>query len=142
MKKSGEFFASLLLAFGLLGPVTIAAAVTMPESPAMPGFSVMFASGGGTADSRSRMQRMAGEFDLLVTFASVRNDEDYREARVRVTDSSGRELLNAAAAGPLFYVQLPPGGYSVAADLKGTHLVKQARIAPHQTARVTFDWHS
>lgn len=142
MKGLTGLFATFFFALGLLGPAVNAAGATLPEHQATRGFGVMYVSGGSTADSRARMQRMAGDYDLHITLASARDDEDYGDARVMVGDATGAQLLNASAAGPMFFVQIPPGDYTVSADLNGRHLVKTARITPQQTTRLTFDWRS
>lgn len=142
MKQSAGILRSSFFSLVFLVPVASATAATMPESPSQNGYSVMFVSGGGTADSRARMERMAGDFDLLVTLQSARKDETYNGARVQVTDANGKEILNASPGGPLFYVQVPAGNYTVAAHMNGARLVKTAHVEPHQTTRLKFDLHS
>lgn len=140
MKQSVELLLSLVLALGLFGATANAATESggMPQSKSA--MSIKFVSGGASPEGRQHMQRMAGDFDLMLTLQAAKDNEDYTKAKVSVQEQGGKELLNAMAGGPLFYVQIPPGEYKVSVDLDGKQLVKTAHVAPNESTKLTFDW--
>jgi hypothetical protein len=141
MNQAVRILAPLLLAFGSIAPAVDAATATDPSAARE--LSIMFVSGGDTAQSRAGMQRMSSDFDLLLTLVMANRDMHYGDTRIRVTDTTtGKQILDASADGPFFYIQIPPGDYMIDSELHGQHLVKSARIAPHQTKHLTFDWSS
>jgi hypothetical protein len=63
------------------------------------------------------------------------------DARIKIADAQGRTVLQAQADGPFMLVDLPPGRYTIAAQLHQTILTKPATVvAQGQLARATFEF--
>ena len=63
-------------------------------------------------------------------------DDYLSDVKVVVTDQRGKQVVNTTTAGPLFYVDLPPGRYSVKAtygdqtqEIKGLQISNGRRIS-------------
>ena len=125
-----------------LSSVLIAATFAIPLASAATdtGFSIKYVSGGATARGREHMAKMAAEYDLQIAFKAPKEDQDYTDVRLGMIDSTGKSVLNAKAGGPLFYIQIPPGDYTVTANLGGKQLSQTTTVAPGHTSRLTFDW--
>ena len=140
MRQALPILTSLILAVTFAVPaVNAATGQVMPSSTAS-GTSIKFVSGGADQKSQERMKRMATDYNLLLSFAGSKADQNYTDVQVTITDDNGKVMLNASSGGPLFYVEVPPGHYAVTADLHGKHLIKSVRIANHETSRLAFNW--
>lgn len=140
MKHTLTSLSSILLVVAFAAPAAATAPAADSPSAASSGFSIMFVSGGATAQGREHMKKMAADYDLLLDFKAPKDDQDYTNVDVRVTDDNGQTMLDAGAGGPLFYIQIAPGDYTVTADLEGHQLARSVHVAPHETSKLTFDW--
>jgi len=131
---------ALAMAFSL--PAVAAASSAASDAAKANGFSVKFVTGGGSSEARKHMQHMASEFDLLLEFDAPAMNRDYRNVEVKMSDDAGKIVLDAPAAGPLFSIQIPPGHYTVTADLGGKQQVRSVDVAAGSTKHLTFDWQS
>nr|BFE92244.1 hypothetical protein GCM10020185_27800 [Pseudomonas brassicacearum subsp. brassicacearum] len=59
---------------------------------------------------------------------------------VVIQNASGQTLLTLTEAGPLVYVQLPPGKYSVVATRKGEARRDTAEIGSGAARNLVFHW--
>jgi hypothetical protein len=100
---------------------------------------VKFVTGGIGEDERTEIEAARGEYNVHVT--SARLDGAFVEdTRVIIRNKAGEEVLDVDA-GPLLYVQLAPGSYTVEA----THndIIKKRNLTigkKTKDARVHFGW--
>jgi hypothetical protein len=94
-----------------------------------------FMSGGAGTDERNEMMQQANQYDLALAFAA-RSGDYLSDVKVVVTDQRGKQVVNMTTAGPLFYVDLPPGRYNVKAtygdqtqEIKGLQISNGRRIS-------------
>jgi hypothetical protein len=139
MKTITLYFKSTLLALGLgiaLSSVTVHAA-DMPAVQQSNGIS--YISGGIAEDSQQAMEAMAGDFNLHLTFAQA--DGSYlADIPVTIRDAQGSTVLDMTSEGPLFYVNLEPGTYIVAADNQGNSKEQQVEITTGKPVSLTYSW--
>lgn len=88
---------------------------------------VQYAAGGVGLDQRNEMQRLAASHNLLVKFAEANGD--YLVPETVSVRKGNTELLSVTDAGPLLYVNLPNGIYTVTATYKGVVRSKSFSIA-------------
>ncbi|HVO88016.1 MAG TPA: carboxypeptidase regulatory-like domain-containing protein [Casimicrobiaceae bacterium] len=105
--------------------------------------NVDYVNGGITSDEADELRAQARSFPLEVQLAEHRGDEGnafVADAPLRITDESGREVVDVATAGPIFLARVPDGRYTVEAEHNGK--VKRQRVTvtggPH--AKVGFLW--
>src|SRR3954468_10771778 len=88
---------------------------------------VPYVTGGVGTDEQERMKTLEQEgYNLNLLFAEKGTGAYLADVHVRVTDSSGRTMLEAMADGPALVAKLPPGRYHIAAEHNG---VRQTRTA-------------
>ena len=71
-------------------------------------------SGGVGSESREEMMAVADDFSLHITLAT-RSGSFLAGVSVEIREASGAKIAETVTEGPLLYVDLPPGRYTVAA---------------------------
>lgn len=126
---SGSVIALVMLA--PLGAQTLSAT---PNIAAAPTAAIQYFAGGVGSVQRQSMQSLAATYNLLVKFAEANGDYLVPDA---VSVRKGKtEVLSVTDAGPLLYVNLPNGIYTVAATYKGVVRSKSVSVAGRAPALV------
>jgi hypothetical protein len=101
---------------------------------------VPFMSGGFGIEERNQMRQAAKSYNLGLSFAG-KSRGYLTDVNVVITDDKGRQVLSAANTGPWFYVQLPPGKYTIKATYNGkAREVKNLRLKKDSGVRQTVYW--
>ncbi len=102
------------------------------------GFRYM--SGGVSSEERESMQARARDYNLRLTFAA-KSGAYVAGATLLIRDNKGNEIINAVTNGPWFFIDLPPGNYSVTATFeRQSREIKNIRLSKGQTVRRNFYW--
>jgi hypothetical protein len=100
---------------------------------------VTYISGGIGDDEIAAMKASAGAYDLLVSNAE--KDGSYTAGiDVVLRDGRGQVVLSAKNTGPLLYVKLAPGDYTLDANYHGVERVRDVAITPHRPAEIHLIW--
>jgi hypothetical protein len=91
--------------------------------------TVPYASGGGGEAERAALEARSDEYNLRLTFTVHDTGAMLADVALTVDDVRQGRVFALAASGPLVYLKLPPGTYTVSATSKG---VEQRR-------RITLD---
>lgn len=98
---------------------------------------VQYAAGGVGVDARAEMQGLAASHNALVMFAES-SGEFLIPDSVSVR-KGGVDVLNVSDTGPLLYLKLPNGAYTVFATYKGVVRSKAIQVAG-RTPDVVLAW--
>jgi hypothetical protein len=101
---------------------------------------VEYRSGGVGKEERDALHLVAARYPLKIVLSAGGDAAFVADASVRASDGSGKVIFEADAVGPLVFVNLPPGSYTVAVTARGE--TKQQRVslgADEQTA-VALGW--
>ncbi len=99
-----------------------------------------YMSGGIGVEERNEMRRAVEEYNLGLWFAG-KSRHYVTDVDVVISDDKGKQILSAANTGPWFYVQLPPGMYTVKATYNGkVREVKNLRLKKNGGDRQTVYW--
>jgi hypothetical protein len=79
------------------------------------GFDYM--TGGTAFDEQQAMERQSAPYNLKLVFAP-RSISLVTPVLLFIGDNHGRRIDKIMVQGPWFYIQLPPGGYTVVARIK------------------------
>lgn len=118
----------------------VAPSVTGTAAPGGAGTaSVKYLSGGAGLEERERLMAQWPQYPLMFVFSASDTAGAYTVPQsVRITNAQGAPVLEAAPAGPVLMVNLPPGEYRVQArGSSGAAQEKQVRLGG-QPQRV--DW--
>ena len=101
-----------------------------------------YLNGGIGVDERATMRRVATEFALRMVFSEGKNGEFVADIPMVISDSSGNSIFQLRAAGPMLYVTLPQGRYTVSARFKGVTQTRQVTLAGKDGRDLHFHWQS
>lgn len=97
---------------------------------------------GGIGEDEARAIGQAQGYNLHMTFAIGPENKYVPDVDVTVQSASGQTLLTLSEAGPLVYVQLPPGRYSVVATRNGEERRDTAEVGSGAARNLVFHWNS
>ncbi|WP_434696164.1 carboxypeptidase regulatory-like domain-containing protein [Pseudomonas sp. Z1-14] len=97
---------------------------------------------GGIGEDEARAIGQAQGYNLHMTFAIGPENKYVPDVDVTVLNASGQTLLTLSDAGPLVYVQLPPGKYSVVATRNGEERRDTADVGSGAARKLVFHWNS
>ena len=101
---------------------------------------IPYMSGGVGSEEREQVKEWAKEYNLGLAFAG-KSRQYLSDVNVALLDDKGNEILSAISNGPWFFVQLPPGNYTVRATYRGkVEEVKSIRVAKTGSMRRTLIW--
>lgn len=106
---------SLLLA-GSLVAAPLPAAEPPPATPSARGSTVTFITGGVGETERSQINEISEAFNLRVVTAKT-NGDYLSGVNLTIRNEKGAPMLSTVTQGPLLLAQLPPGKYTVTANL-------------------------
>lgn len=106
---------SLLLA-GSLVAAPLPAAEPPPATPSASSSNVTFVTGGVGETERSQMNEISEAFNLRVIIAKA-NGDYLSGVNLTIRDQKGTPMLSTVTQGPLLMARLPPGRYTVTANL-------------------------
>lgn len=102
---------------------------------------VTYLSGGIGEDEAKAIQQTTG-YNLHMTFAVGPDNKYIPDVDVVIQKAPGQTVLTLNAAGPLVYVQLPAGKYTVIATRNGEERRDTADIGSGAARNLVFHWNS
>ncbi len=101
---------------------------------------IPYVSGGIGLDEREKLAAISKNYSLKLVFA-IKSREYLADVKVEISDSSGKNVLDAVADGPWFFTNLPPGKYTVTVTLKGKEKQNAVNIVKGQKqTTLSFYW--
>jgi hypothetical protein len=97
---------------------------------------------GGVGEDESKAIQQATGYNLHMTFAVGADNKYIPDVDVVIQKDQGQTVLALNEAGPLVYVQLPPGKYTVVATRNGVERRETADIGAGATRNLVFHWNS
>ena len=126
---------------GLLILVLLAGAASAQQPfpiPVQQG-AVTYITGGIGDDEIAAMKASIGAYNLLISDSE--KDGSYTAGiDVTIRNGHGQIVLNAKNTGPLLYVKLAPGDYTMDAMYHGVENVRDVTIGPKRPTEVNFIW--
>ena len=122
----------------LLSTASMAYVASPGTLPAQPQSDVAYVTGGIGDEDRAAVESVAQQYNVHITSAT--KDGAYSGATaVVIYDRKGNELL-VTDAGPLLYVSLPPGRYTVAAEYEGAEQTKKLNVVKNRNSDLNLLW--
>lgn len=101
--------------------------------------NIPYISGGVGSGERDTLRAMTHGDNLQLSFA-LANGSYLGGAEVTIMDHKGKEVIEAAADGPLFFTKLPAGNYTVEATAMGKTLIRNVNVPSKGQTQVYFTW--
>jgi hypothetical protein len=102
---------------------------------------ITYLSGGVGEDEAKAIQQTTG-YNLHMTFATGPENKYIPDVDVVIQKAQGQPVLTLTQAGPLVYVQLPPGKYTVVATRNGEERSVTAVVGSGAANNLVFHWNS
>ncbi|MFJ4250600.1 carboxypeptidase regulatory-like domain-containing protein [Pseudomonas sp. NPDC089741] len=100
---------------------------------------VSYLSGGIGEDESRAIQQTTG-YNLHMTFSIGVENKYIPDVDVVIAKAEGQPVLNLTQAGPLVYVQLPPGKYTVQATRNGVTRHDTTDVGSGAARNLVFHW--
>ena len=99
-----------------------------------------YLTGGVSSEEREFLEQSSKAYNVQLTFAE-KGGAYLSDVNLVVTDGKGGEIIAIRTNGPFFYIQLPPGSYSVSATFQAeTKRLKSLVVPKARTVQQTFVW--
>ena len=100
---------------------------------------ITYLSGGIGVDEAQAIEQSKG-YNLHMMFSVGVDNKFIPDVNVTVQSASGQTVLTLDEAGPLVYVQLPPGKYTVRATRNGEERRDNADVGSGAARNLVFHW--
>ncbi|MHC8337030.1 carboxypeptidase regulatory-like domain-containing protein [Pseudomonas sp. HLT2-19-2] len=100
---------------------------------------ITYLSGGIGEDESKAIEQTTG-YNLHMTFSIGPENKYVPDVDVLIQKASGQTVLTLSQAGPLVYVQLPPGKYSVVATRNGEAKHDTTDVGSGTARNLVFHW--
>ena len=97
---------------------------------------------GGIGEDEAKAIQQTGGYNLHMTFAIGPENKYVPDVDVAIQKAQGQTVLTLSEAGPLVYVQLPPGKYTVIATRNGEERRDTADVGSGAARNLVFHWNS
>ncbi|WP_166218447.1 carboxypeptidase regulatory-like domain-containing protein [Pseudomonas atagonensis] len=100
---------------------------------------ISYLSGGIGMDESKAIQQTNG-YNVHMTFSVGVDNKYIPDVDVVISKAQGQTVLNLTQAGPLVYVQLPPGKYTVQATRNGVSRHDTIDVGSAAARNLVFHW--
>ena len=97
-----------------------------------------YVTGGMTEEENKQMGKLAQRFPMHIVFKDAGQDEPVQGVDVTVRDIRGNILLQAKSEGPLFFVDVIGGRYTVDAEYAGEKQSQTKDLTGRRYLRLRF----
>ena len=114
--------------------------VTSATAPMSDANGIVHITGGVGDDERDAMEAVRSDYNVHITNSN--KDGAFNDStQITITDKSGTAIVTADA-GPLFYVQLPAGSYTIVAQHRDMSQTKKIKVTKSKKAQpdLHFIW--
>lgn len=99
---------------------------------------VRYVTGGGSAESDEEMKQLAARFPIHLVFAAGGLEEPIEGVNVTVRDVKGTVILEAKSEGPLLFVDVGSGRYTIEAEYAGEKQVQTKDLTGRRYLRLRY----
>ena len=126
---------TLAAAADLNAPIDMQAVQLQPQEQN----GVRFLQGGIGQDEANALRKTPG-YDLHIELSTGPEGKFKSGANVDIQSAQGHSVLSVTDAGPLLYVQLPPGKYKVTGNAQGQTVQQMVTVNGKAPATVSLNW--
>jgi hypothetical protein len=101
---------------------------------------VAYVTGGIGEHNEAQTMELGRDMNLKLVFARAPSGSYVANAKVRIADLSGNEVLALESSNPLLFAQLPPGTYRVTATAEGRSIERTVQVPSSGQQTEFFHW--
>ena len=99
-----------------------------------------YLAGGVSSNEREIIEELGKVYNVKLSFAEKRGPY-LADVRLVIEGINGAEIIAVTASGPLFYIQLPTGSYTIKATFNGqTKEIKRLEVPKGKRIQQTLTW--
>jgi enamine deaminase RidA (YjgF/YER057c/UK114 family) len=133
-----------ILAGLLAGLLTVQIAYAQDDTSSLPAATtvgnVSYLSGGIGLDESTAMKAAASKYSLELVFSAGAAAAYIADVHVKVSDRSGKAVIDAVSNGPYLLANLPAGSYQVEASSKDVTKTQRVTVSKGSHKRLVFSW--
>lgn len=103
-----------------------------------------YVNGGVGTEEADKLRALSPQFPVRMTFSrhnpEQNTDEFVADVKLRVTDRTGRTVVDLSAQGPIFLLKLPDGPYKVEAQRQGDVKTRNIDVVTGRHQEIAFSW--
>jgi hypothetical protein len=100
----------------------------------------IYANGGIGQEEADEMRAKAGNYNLRLYMAEGKHGHSITGTQVTITDKKGNVILDVPSAGPMLFVHVPNGSYTINANYVGTTITKKVVVANRRGTNAHLLW--
>ena len=133
-------WATAAAAAGMLAAAGVAQAIPAPE--AVTQGDATYVSGGVGKLEADAIRDMASRYPVTMTFAKHNQgaNEFVAGVKLRVTDQSGKQVIDLDDGGPMLLLKVPDGKYTVRAEYEGHVKTRSVDVTAGHHEKLGFLW--
>ena len=124
---------------GVVTGGTGAGGIALQSDAAKSPTSVPVVSGGVSVNARDNLRTQPPEHNVKMVF-SLNTGNYVSDVHVKVTDASGRALIDDVSNGPWLMAKLPPGSYTATASYNGKPVTQRFSVGKSGVRTANFRW--
>jgi hypothetical protein len=101
---------------------------------------IEYRSGGVGKGERDALLLVTKRYSLKIVLAAKGDRAFVYDAKIRMLDASGKPVVEADDAGPLFFANLPAGKYKVVATAYGQTKEQTVTVSAGKQTAISFTW--
>jgi hypothetical protein len=112
--------------------------IVITEGKTDQGFPYLY--GGVGSDERDMVEKRGAAYNVKLSFAA-KGGAFLSDVKLVIADKKSGEIVSVVTDGPLFFIQLPPGIYTVIATFRNeTKEIRALAVGKDKTVRRTLIW--
>ena len=122
-------------------PESVSAGVDPSQAPPAKrsATGIEYMSGGVGKEERDALHLASKAYPLKMVLSKPGDDKAFvADAQVRIADASGKSVFEADGVGPLVFVNLPGGSYTVAVTAQGQTKQQTTAVSSGQQTAISF----
>jgi hypothetical protein len=125
---------------GLLSVVTLLSMANVAYAEDGKTGDAIYANGGIGQEESDEMRAKAGNFNLRLYMSEGKHGHSITGTQVTITDKKGNVILDVPSAGPMLFVQVENGSYTINATYVGTTMTRKVVVANRRGTNVHISW--
>lgn len=100
----------------------------------------IYANGGIGQEEADEMRAKAGNYNLRLYMSEGKHGHSITGTQVTITDKKGNVILDVPSAGPMLFVHVANGSYTINANYSGTTITRKAVVMNRRGTNVNLTW--
>jgi hypothetical protein len=125
---------------GLLSAVTLLSMANAAYAEDGNTGDAIYANGGIGQEEADEMRAKAGNYNLRLYMSEGKHGHSITGTQVTITDKKGNTVLDLPSGGPMVFVHVENGSYTINANYSGTTITRKVVVANRRGTNVHLSW--